>query len=269
MEKSKVMERIKTIKKSSCSTNDREAYQGSMGKKKWKRKAGKSKGFVIEEILDGQNGEEMFEESYSENAPMASLKPSIFKTFCYGEPTKEFREEVWKRISSLKPPPHSSLVCVGDFSSIVSPSEKKGGRRPDDKQLQLFSDFVNRNELIDVGFKGTMYTWSNKQLGDKCVMERLDRALASLEWRCQFPNAQIIHEYMLGSDHHPLVLMEQAGSFSKKRLFRFEEKWKLRDRCKEVVEDCWMEHQREDSGWNCVTKLQQCKEGLISWAKRE
>lgn len=65
---------------------------------------------------------------------------------------------------------------------------------------------INDQKVIDCGFKGSAFTWWNKREGIGAVKERLDRALCSVSWKQKFPNTVVLHEFILGSDHCPLIV---------------------------------------------------------------
>lgn len=65
---------------------------------------------------------------------------------------------------------------------------------------------INDHGLIDLGFEGHAYTWSNKRSGMTNIQERLDTGYANKEWKLKFPEAKITHLAALKSDHRPLLL---------------------------------------------------------------
>lgn len=62
----------------------------------------------------------------------------------------------------------------------MSSSEKKGGIPLINSRSNDFWDTVNLCELIDIGFKGSKYTWHNKCFKNRLnlIFERLDRYLS-------------------------------------------------------------------------------------------
>lgn len=44
---------------------------------------------------------------------------------------------------------------------------------------------------MDLEFKGNPFTWSNNQANSLNIKERLDRAMATVEWRQQFSQANL------------------------------------------------------------------------------
>ncbi|XP_072087368.1 uncharacterized protein [Arachis hypogaea] len=91
--------------------------------------------------------------------------------------------------------------------------------------IQAFRDFINGGSLVDLGYEGSMFTWSNKQAGINFIRERLDRCLASIQWKQNYPNGSVVHLDDTGSDHRPLLVSSYRGGFKTKRRFRFQERW--------------------------------------------
>lgn len=46
-------------------------------------------------------------------------------------------------------------------------------------------------QLMDLGFNGYIFTWSNKQAGVHNIHERLDRGVANLSWMNRFSEARM------------------------------------------------------------------------------
>jgi len=66
----------------------------------------------------------------------------------------------------------------------------------------------------------------NRPLYRKPYLEYIDRALANVEWRTQFPEALVLHHPRTHSDHHPLlILLEGLTSIPLCKPFRFELAW--------------------------------------------
>lgn len=56
--------------------------------------------------------------------------------------------------------------------------------------------------LADIGCQGECFTW---QRG--LIRERLDCGMANSQWIDLFPNAVLINEDMIKSDHRPLLMV--------------------------------------------------------------
>lgn len=56
------------------------------------------------------------------------------------------------------------MVCIiGDFNAIAGESDKWGGNPTLNKNSRAFREFIFEAQLVDLGFKGPAYTWTNKQ----------------------------------------------------------------------------------------------------------
>lgn len=64
---------------------------------------------------------------------------------------------------------------LGNFNDIASPNEKFGGRPPNLSRIATFNKNLDYYNLIDLGFKGPKFTWTNNRRNLNLVMERLDR----------------------------------------------------------------------------------------------
>lgn len=60
--------------------------------------------------------------------------------------------------------------------------------------------------IVDLGFMGCKFTWSNKRSGLANIRERIDRAIADVLWRIEHPNAKVQHYDYAPSDHVPIIL---------------------------------------------------------------
>lgn len=77
-------------------------------------------------------------------------------------------------------------VCMGDLNDVTCQEEKLGGRRVSSKSNYFLRNFLLDMGACDLGFSGNMFTWCNRRWGKANIRERLDRVLASPEWRIIF-----------------------------------------------------------------------------------
>lgn len=84
---------------------------------------------------------------------------------------------VWHELSGMASI-NLPWILIGDFNAITSLNEFQGGsqiyyRRKD----HVFSDFIISNNLLDVNFIGSNFTWCNNQYGTARKWARLDKCL--------------------------------------------------------------------------------------------
>lgn len=97
-------------------------------------------------------------------------------------------------------------LCGGDFNELLLDSEKKGGADKKSSSIQMFRDTINNCNLQDLGFTGYPFTWSNGREGEENIQERLDRFLATKNWKNLYPCVKITHEARMFSDHNPILV---------------------------------------------------------------
>jgi hypothetical protein len=123
-------------------------------------------------------------------------------------------------------------------------------------------------DLQDLGFKGSIYTWTNKNHGDNTIHSRLDRFLATTDWISMFPNYLNTHLVRYKSDHC-LILLDFSPFFcnrSKSRshyLKKFEQVWTTDADHINIVKDTWQKHRG-----SIDSKLQQTLNALHSWGSK-
>ena len=64
--------------------------------------------------------------------------------------------------------------------------------------------------MLDVGYKGYPYTWSNGRFGPSFVEEMLDRFVCNNAWRDVFSDVAATNIDSWTSDHCPVVIEVQA-----------------------------------------------------------
>lgn len=83
--------------------------------------------------------------------------------FVYGEPKVGDRKQVWDLLSSLLDS-FSDSILIGDFNQLETPEDKSGVSLIITGARDII-DWRIRNNVVDVPFSDSRYTWSNKCLG--------------------------------------------------------------------------------------------------------
>lgn len=103
----------------------------------------------------------------------------------YGELITHKRHESWDLFRQLDSQFNLPWICSGDFNEIVRSSEEKGGINQSHAQMQLFHEVIDTCGFIDIGFRGSPYTWRNFFKDGNSIWERLNSSLANNEWLCK------------------------------------------------------------------------------------
>ena len=85
-------------------------------------------------------------------------------------------------------------------------AEKEGGSTRTRQQMKYFVDTINCCGLKEVPFTGPLFTRLYLKEDGTQIRERLDRALATVEWFHLFPMAKLTHLSLSASDDSPFVL---------------------------------------------------------------
>ncbi|XP_061361234.1 uncharacterized protein LOC133305091 [Gastrolobium bilobum] len=170
-----------------------------------------------------------------------------FVSFVYGSPRRIERCCLWEGLEELAEGIHSSWVILGDLNSVLSPSEKVGGKKVCWKSIQELKDCMESCGLTDIGFKGPSFTWKRGGL-----QERIDRALANEEWNLAWPNRVLGHLPYFNSDHRPILLGCCQDSHGRKNVkqFKFLAGWLTSADFGNIVKDCW----EKDVDWGTARK---------------
>jgi hypothetical protein len=134
---------------------------------------------------------------------------------------------------------HGPWLCIGDFNMILSQSDKQGGLPYASSSSNAFHGWLDSCGMIDLGFSGNPYTWSNKRQGHHLIKERLDRGIANSLWVHLFPHYSVQHLPASSSDHNPIILNTVPTDLTLPRPFRFEEFWTYDPFCGSTISSAW------------------------------
>lgn len=120
-----------------------------------------------------------------------------FNLVCvYGDPHHQVTSLIWQDVSTfVLSVPHTSTFCMGDMNNIMHVSEKCGPKPANVAHIHDFCFLIKQCGLIEMGYNGPAYTWSNKRINTNPTYERLDRSLANADWCRAFPRTTIYQSY--------------------------------------------------------------------------
>ncbi|KAL0405295.1 UNVERIFIED_CONTAM: hypothetical protein Slati_3843400, partial [Sesamum latifolium] len=146
----------------------------------------------------------------------------------------------WQSLTNISSSFDGPWLVMGDFNAVLSQQEKQGGRPFASTSRNWIGDDFDACNLIDFGFSGSRFTWSNKRSGLANIQSRLDRGVANAEWCLLYPKALITHLPAIASDHSPLLLDTHPNTADRPRPFFFEKMWCRDFSCETVVADTWI-----------------------------
>ncbi|GAA0153289.1 hypothetical protein LIER_37650 [Lithospermum erythrorhizon] len=154
----------------------------------------------------------------------------------YGHHETSKRKFSWNLMRLISGMINLSTLFMGDFNEVLHQSENVSKRRlRPNWLLKIFHQVVEYCGFIDLGYYGFPFTWCNNFVSPYSTGARLDRALASKDWRDTFPNARLSHLSTNTSDHTPIYLNLGTKSnvvLKSRSRFRFEEGWCLYEESK-------------------------------------
>ncbi|PNX96792.1 ribonuclease H, partial [Trifolium pratense] len=166
-------------------------------------------------------------------------------TGIYGYPQHQNKHLTCDLINSLQNSSNNNnWLLLGDLNLIIKDSEKYGGNPLENNITMLFRSTLNSCDLQDLGYKGNIYTWANKQQSHNLIKARLDRFLANSAWKTLFPNYCNSHLLRYKSDHAPILLdfnsiSGQATKSIGPKPIRYEQIWTREPSHYQIVKENW------------------------------
>ena len=109
-------------------------------------------------------------------------------------------------------------VLAGDFNEPLTGEDKFGGRPVSVNRSLLFKECLDKCSMMDIGFNGARFTWTNKRPLHALIQERIDKFFVNPSWCLLFPDAKVVHLIRCHSDHYPVLLdMQPRTSTARKR----------------------------------------------------
>ncbi|CAN0886591.1 Transposon TX1 uncharacterized 149 kDa protein [Linum grandiflorum] len=161
------------------------------------------------------------------------------------------------------------FIIFGDFNIVTTSSEKSGGLPICPLPVHKFRTFINDLGLVDIGFTGPPFTWSNRSHTPSSVIEcRLDRFLISPEVLSNFETAKVHHLTDVGSDHRAISLqLSPPVTAHHHSTFRFGNRWLSNPEVMEIVSSSWAEPVEGSHMFTLHTKLKRLRHSLHSWSR--
>lgn len=123
----------------------------------------------------------------------------------YASPNAYIRDDLWEYLERLHTCISLPWLLLWAFNQVLSATEKAGGNPVNRRNILAMQQMVSTCSLIDLGFSGSPFTWSNMRVGTSCIKERLDMGLCNQQFLHRFPDTLVLHLPRVRSDHHPYL----------------------------------------------------------------
>ncbi|EPS59688.1 hypothetical protein M569_15116, partial [Genlisea aurea] len=162
-------------------------------------------------------------------------------------------------------------LVAGDFNEVLYSSEMDSRLNRSPNQMSLFRAALDLCGLLDLGFSGSPFTWSNRRLLPDTVRARLDRAVATESWISMFPEFSVSNLSFGGSDHSPLLVewssRQEPSRRPSRRRFRFEAHWSDIPGCTDVIANSWGAPELTRH-YGCLPRIRRMRVNLLIWYQK-
>nr|XP_019067280.1 uncharacterized protein LOC109119268 [Solanum lycopersicum] len=197
------------------------------------------------------------------------LQYQFTSTFIYAKCKDYLRRPLWDKMRH-----HASIItnpwcAVGDYNVISDVDEKLGGLPYNMRKSMDFIAVIEACGLVDIGFSGHKFTWSNKRGINHRIRKRLDRALVNDLWLEKMPQTTITHLSTTGSDHCPLLLEMVSAEANHINYFKFLNCWVDNPNFMVTVKNCWDRPVEGNAMWKFHQKMKRLSKTLSVWSRNE
>ncbi|KAK3188191.1 hypothetical protein Dsin_027752 [Dipteronia sinensis] len=168
-------------------------------------------------------------------------------------PEPDQRRRAWTLLKRLNDMYQFPWVCAGDFNEVLSNDEKLGIVKQKRILIKNFQEALDYCDLSDMGFRGPIYTWSNKRDGSESVQESLDRGVCNLVWKHLFPRAVISNLEYWHSDHRALLIV------------MFGQNERDKEDIRQLIEQNWFSSSNGDGLQGTISNITQCTKAQKAW----
>ncbi|KAL4201248.1 hypothetical protein AMTRI_Chr02g257750 [Amborella trichopoda] len=142
-------------------------------------------------------------------------------TAVYRPNSSSLRQSSWTELDHISSLPHP-IWCLGGNFNVTRWSYERNTSSSIFQEKRDFSDFISRNDLLDIPLKGCQFTWSNHSSSP--TLSKLDMFLTSIDWDEKFLKTTSQALPKPASDHCP-ILLDTNAIHKGPSPFRFELHW--------------------------------------------
>ena len=124
----------------------------------------------------------------------------------YASPRFEERCILWNNLRMLANMHDLPWALMGGFNEVLFDDEKFEGNPICQRRVRAIKECMDDCNMMDLGFLGPKYTWTNKRELGNLIQCKLDRCWVNPSWKDFYTEANVIHLARVNSDHCPLLL---------------------------------------------------------------
>lgn len=136
-------------------------------------------------------------------------KPTWLLFAIYSSPWFAERRLLWENLESVVNLHSMPWVITGDFNEVLMGDDKLGGSSINISRALQFQECLDTYRMINIGFSGPRYNWSNRKPFHQLVQERIDRVFVNVEWNSILPEAAVFHLEKVQLNHCPIKLCSE------------------------------------------------------------
>ncbi|XP_075669878.1 uncharacterized protein LOC142639611 [Castanea sativa] len=158
----------------------------------------------------------------------------------YASPRCAERQVLWNNLMKMADLHDMSWVMAGDFNEPLMGGDKFGGRGVSVNRALQFKECLDACSMIDIGFLGPRFTWTNRREIQALIQEMIDRFFVNSQWCLMYLEARVVHLTRCHSDHCPILMELQPRLHENKRkLFKFQSCWLSDCNFPTIVSQAW------------------------------
>ena len=147
---------------------------------------------------------------------------------------------LWENLSRVAGLHSKPWIIAGDFNEPLAEVDKFGGRPVSINRSLLFKDFLDKCNMVDMGFSRPRYTRTNRREISSLIQERIDRFFMNPSWCLLYLNAKVTHLTRCHSDHCSILLeTNPSRQIHLTRPFKFQSFWLSDPSFPNVVKQAW------------------------------
>ena len=144
-------------------------------------------------------------------------------TAIYASPRSAERHFLWNNSNKVAELHDMPWVIAGDFNETLTAEDKFGDRAVGVNSSLRFKEYLDNCNMIDIGFSGPRFTWTNKREVQALIQVRLDRFFVNPSWFLLYPEARVMHLARCHSDHCPVMIeLLPRTTRERERPFKFQ-----------------------------------------------